>query len=357
MEAFISLFVTLFLISMCSLRQTYGSDFGPVLKLETENSGIFYTNTTSVGDYFTVSMIAENISEDQELYGWEFVLTWNPDVVNCTTETVNTNIWSPFLGPWISQPINDTAGEYHQSVTGKPPSPPFYGTTWLVNLTFQILQAPMEGGSIIAEFTIMKASGYTAYCLLDQNGDEIPHRFVVNGFQFISVIHDIAVLSVVTSKSRCVPVETVGQGYTAEMNITVKNQGNFTETFNVTVYANTTVTNTVANITLTSGDSTIITLTWNTTNLDLGNYTIGANITQVQDETDLIDNTLTYGSILVTIPGDINGDKSINNTDASLLGNVFGSLFGDSAWNGNADINNDECCNAKDAVILGTHWE
>jgi hypothetical protein len=77
----------------------------------------------------------------------------------------------------------------------------------------------------------------------------------------------------------------------------------------------------------------------------------------VQDETDVVDNALTYGSIFVTIPGDINGDKSINNTDASLLGNVFGSFFGDPAWNGNADINNDKCCNAKDAVILGTHWE
>jgi len=51
-------------------------------------------------------------------------------------------------------------------------------------------------------------------------------------------IHDVAILKVTTSKADCPPMPTVGQNYTAEINVTVRNKGGFAEIFNVTLFAN-----------------------------------------------------------------------------------------------------------------------
>jgi PKD repeat protein len=80
---------------------------------------------------------------------------------------------------------------------------------------------------------------------------------------------DIAVEHIAFSKS------VVGQGYTIQINVTVANQGDFIETFNVTLYANTTAIET-REITLTSLNSTTITYTWNTNGFVKGNYTLWA---------------------------------------------------------------------------------
>ena len=124
--------------------------------------------------------------------------------------------------------------------------------------------------------------------------------------------HDIGITNVTPLKT------IVGQGYNMRVNVTVANQGNFTETFNLTLYANTTAIN-QTEITLTSSTSTTITLTWNTTDFAKGNYTVWAYACPVQGETDTADNTFTDGIIYVGIPGDINGDGIVNIFDAVLL--------------------------------------
>jgi len=91
----------------------------------------------------------------------------------------------------------------------------------------------------------------------------------------------------------------VGQGYTMNINVTVANQGDYTEIFNITVYANTTAIATQT-ITLTSGNSTTITFTWNTTGFAKGKYTISAYAWPVPGETDTEDNTLPDGYVFVT---------------------------------------------------------
>jgi len=173
-------------------------------------------------------------------------------------------------------------------------------------------------------------------------------------------VHDVVVTNVSSSKNGCLPMPTVGQGFSASINVTVANQGSYTETFNVTAYANTTAIATFTDITLTSGNSTTLTFTWNTTDFAYGNYSISAFASPVEGETHLTDNTLVDGWVYVSIPGDINGDQYVNAKDAVILGGAFGSTRGDPTYSLNADINSDDWCNAKDAVILGTyfgqHW-
>jgi hypothetical protein len=133
------------------------------------------------------------------------------------------------------------------------------------------------------------------------------------------LIRDIAV----TNATACKHV--VGQEYSACVNVSVENHGELTETFNVTAYANSTMIGTSVNVILTSGNSTTITFVWNTSGFAFGNYTISAYATSVQDETDTSDNTFVDSRVLVSIPGDINGDRKVNLEDIFALAKAFGS--------------------------------
>jgi len=158
-----------------------GSDYLTVLKVQPAEN-IFYTNQTGVGGTFTVSIIAENVSD---LCGWEFILEWNPGVINCTGETINYAFWPYYLGPWLSNPMNNAEGRYHQSLSANYPSEPFDGTAWLVNLTFQIVQAPPEGETVSTDLTISPTLGQS-YCLIDTNTSEIAHTFSHGTYEYIS---------------------------------------------------------------------------------------------------------------------------------------------------------------------------
>jgi parallel beta-helix repeat protein len=166
---------------------------------------------------------------------------------------------------------------------------------------------------------------------------------------FIKESHNTAVLGINPLKS------VIGEGYTLNINVIVTNKGNCIETFNLTLYANTTVIET-KQITLINGASTTLTFTWNTTGFAKGNYTIWAYAWPVQGETETIDNTSTDVIVYVRIPGDLNADTYVNVKDAVILGAAFGSKPGDSNWNPNADINSDNIINVKDAVIQGVHF-
>ena len=122
--------------------------------------------------------------------------------------------------------------------------------------------------------------------------------------------HDIAVLNVTPSKT------VVGQGYTMSINVTVENQGKWPETFNVTSSAFrmmppaiTIATLTVYN--LAPGTWKKLILTWNTSGFAKGNYTISAYALPVPGETDLADNRLTDGWVMVTWQGDLTDENHV----------------------------------------------
>lgn len=163
-------------------------------------------------------------------------------------------------------------------------------------------------------------------------------------------LHDVAITDVTSSKT------IVGQGFEMNVNVTVENQGNFTETFNITGYANTTIIQTQIITNLVSAESRSISFTWNTTGVAFGDYTIRAVADIVSFETETGDNTLSNGVVVVTISGDVNGDKIVNAVDLSELGRSYGSTRGSPNWNPEADINNDFITNAIDLEILGENY-
>jgi hypothetical protein len=147
----------------------------------------------------------------------------------------------------------------------------------------------------------------------------------------------------------------VGQGFTFPVDVTVENQGSDPETFNVTSYANSTALETQT-VTVAGAGSTAVYFICNTTGFAYGNYTVSAYAWPVPDETSTADNNLTGGTVYVGIPGDINGDGTVNILDAIILSNAFLATPGSSNWNSNADINGDGVVNILDSIILGQYF-
>ena len=160
---------------------------------------------------------------------------------------------------------------------------------------------------------------------------------------------DIAITDVTLSKT------IVSQGYTTRINVTSQNQGECEETFNVTLYANTTQIN-QTQITLASGASATITFTWNTTGYAKGNYTVGAHATPLPGETDTYDNTHIDGTILVTIAGDVNGDGIVDIFDLNIAGKAYGSFAGDPRYSPEADINSNGHVDMRDIMVIARNY-
>ncbi|MEM3697926.1 MAG: M14 family zinc carboxypeptidase, partial [Candidatus Bathyarchaeia archaeon] len=153
-----------------------------------------------------------------------------------------------------------------------------------------------------------------------------------------------------TATTDITPLKTiVGQGYTINITVTVANKGEFTETFNVTLYANTTEIET-KEITLESGASKTLTFTWNTTDYAKGNYTISAYAWPVLGETDTVDNTFTDGWVIVSVKGDITGPEGYPDGICDMR-DIYGLVLRymrPDRYDPNWDINDDGVIDMKD---------
>jgi len=106
-------------------------------------------------------------------------------------------------------------------------------------------------------------------------------------------VHDIAIVEIVLAKPK------VTQGYPLSIEVTVENEGDFSETFNVIVYYDNTTIETKVVTSLPSGVETTLTFLWDTTAVALGNYTIRAYAPPVVGETDTVDNHYFDGIVQV----------------------------------------------------------
>jgi outer membrane protein assembly factor BamB len=113
-------------------------------------------------------------------------------------------------------------------------------------------------------------------------------------------VHSVSCIHVVPSYT------VVFRGSRGSINVTVANQGSYTETFTVTVYANTTAIATQT-VTLTIGASTTIAFTWNTTGFAYGNYAISANVALAPSETNNWTGPFTDGTVTVSGPASGSG--------------------------------------------------
>jgi serine protease AprX len=168
-----------------------------------------------------------------------------------------------------------------------------------------------------------------------------------------SQVHDVSVTQIV-------PSERATSG-NIHIYVTVVNQGDNTETFGVTVSANTTQV-AMQEVTMNRGANITITFTWNTTGFAKGNYTISAYAWPVPGETDTSDNTFTDGTVKIGVRGDLNDDNKCNILDLVKEAGKFGAEKGDPhsppypKYDPNYDFNDDNKINILDMVKVAIHF-
>ena len=308
----------------------------------------------------TLSVVASNETEAESL-----VAQLSGTVVSMPDFSISPNLSLSTPQPKEGQTITITANVLNLGYAGMSyvPVDLYVDSTKVESAIISFL--PAFANQTI-DFVWMAARGTHSIVIVVNGAEELPESDYSNNQAQTSITvfaDDVAIANVAAAKN------VVGQGFLFNATVTAANDGDFTETFNVTAYANTT---TIAsqNVTLASGTSTTLTLTWNTTGLAYGNYTISAYAWPAPGEIDTANNNCTGGWVIVSIVGDTTGPKGIPDgkvdmRDIAVVARAFGSdgpnyLYpGSSAssnWNPNADINNDGTVNMRDVALAARHF-
>ena len=280
---------------------------------------------------FEVNITVTNVTD---LYGYEFMLSYDPNILCCISLTIRDPLNETHYIPEFA--VNNTAGLVWVKVAYYSPAMPITtnATETLVTLIFRVK------GIGATPLDLHNTS------LTDVWGRPISHESE-DGF-FVNLIRDLAVINVIPSLS------VAYQGWTVKINVTIKNEGEITETsFDVKAYYD---NNTIGTITVPSlaPDAEItITFNWNTQNATpCNNYTISAEALPLPFELDLSDNYLSDGTVKIKLVGDVNTDRRVDVKDLVLLIKAFASYPSHPRWNPDADLNNDHKIDIKDLVLL-----
>lgn len=258
-----------------------------------------------------------------DLYLWVATIQWDSSVLNLTEYSE---------GPFLAQEGQTTF------MAGKVTPGKIEGLT--CTLQGNVPGVTGNGTLAVLEFN-SSAVGMTSVSisfsdLLDSSGMSIRHGIVDSSVN-VSPIHDVAVSDVTPLKT------VVGVGLSLAINLTVENQGDTGESFNVIVYGNTTAVGTSGNLTLASRNSETVCFIWSTTSFAKGKYSISAYASAVRNETDTNDNTFTDGWIMVAMIGDITGpdgcpDGKCDARDVALIARLFGAKYLDPRYDLNCDL-------------------
>lgn len=134
--------------------------------------------------------------------------------------------------------------------------------------------------------------------LFDSANNLIPFT-MIDGMVYVGTV-DVAIGEIDT------PLD-IPQGSMALINVTAQNRGQPTETFDVTLSADDTVIGTQTVLNLPGGGSQILNFAWDTTPLQMGQYTLTATATEIPGEIDYNDNTLSVNVYVGTIDVAITG--------------------------------------------------
>jgi len=243
-------------------------------------------SVTAPGESFEINVTVSDVSD---LYGWQFNITFNSAILNCTGVEEG-----PFLeqaGTIFPLPptIDNTAGFvfFGESLFPFPPSGA-NGSGILATITFNVTT---EGESNLHFFE-------SKLNTIDHD-ENIPvpiSHTAVDGVFLYPLWRDVAVTNVTA-----LPL-SVTAGDFVSIDVTVKNKGNITETFDVTVLYDSAIIETKTAADLAPDASETLSFSWNTTDVAGGNYTITAEATPLSGETETADNTYSEVVVTVTVP-------------------------------------------------------
>lgn len=242
----------------------------PLAKLSVVPASII-NSTIGVGATFSLNV---NITDAKSVYDWGLRLRWASDTLNVTAITEG-----PFLkgnGAYETSfdPQTDEAtGSLRVNCTLiSEPLGGVNGSGVLVSITFLVEK---KGALIIDVYD----TG-----LFERDGTFIPHVITNDGY-FDNRVRDISITDVSVSSN------TVTVGGSVNIVVTVRNEGDVTESFTVEVFYDTTSIGRKTVTNLASGSSTPQTFEWNTKDVSVGDYTIRAVVSPISGEIDTADNS------------------------------------------------------------------
>jgi parallel beta-helix repeat protein len=146
----------------------------------------------------------------------------------------------------------------------------------------------------------------------------------------------------------------VYQGWTANITVTIWDNGDYPENVNVALYYNVTANQIVGtqDVTMLAGENDTLLFVWNTAGVPCyTNYTLTA-VATIPTGT----NTLSDGNITVRILGDITGTGTVDISDISIAAQAFGSHPGMPNWNPAADVNGDGVVDIMDIALIASNF-
>lgn len=321
-------------------------------------SSIINTGLTPTTN-FTISI--ETDYNGSDIWGWQLTLTYNPLVLE-GYEVVNGNLTISDTAPATFRAgtfdnsagklFNGTGGYFDVNPTATPPTNVTSGPGILANVTFRVVGTGDTPITLGIETKLIGYDGDDFYDIVEAElkPDNIGHGYFRN--TAFDVVHDAAVLVGTGTVNDTKPY----YGRVVFFNVTVKNEGNVSERFDVSIYYRVISLNwRVCNqtVTLASGANQTISFVWSTLDwprqsfklTGTGNLTVVA--TEVWNETDTADNQLVIDEVHIRIEGDITADGTVDSLDLNNLAGTYPDK--PASANPDADLNND-------GIIDSTDW-
>jgi hypothetical protein len=281
----------------------------------------------TTGQAFTVTIAIQDIVT---MAAYEFKVSWDTAFVEYVTHTHTPPSWS-----WIP---SDQLGDGALTLAAVQLAPPYFtGNTSLATIMFTALQS---GDTDIHLSEALVADGYAT---------PIPIITEDAAITILPPEHDIAIANLIPAK------RVIGQGYPANISVTAVNPGDYPETFTVSLYANDTLIDQQTTA-LAADATTTLTFTWTTIDWTKGNYSMWTYAAPVTGETHTDDNTFLDGWIVVTLPGDVDGDGDIDIFDLVKIAQVYGTVQGHMLYTARCDINDDSVINVFDLVLAAANY-
>jgi len=240
-------------------------------------------------ELFNITVVIADVAE---LFFWQFNLTFDPLILEYVRYTEG-----PFLkevaGTWPLEPSNDT-GWVAAGASFLPPLPEegASGSGILAYVTFKV---KVEGKSVLH----LVEPGVQTYLRSWDPGNmvlvDVPFTPKDGFFQY-PLLRDVAVTGVVASSASVLAGESVS------INVTVKNKGNVSETFTVSLSYDSASVGTQDVTDLDPEALETVHFVWDTKNVAPGNYTLTATVNAVSGETNTEDNSYSNIFVQVTAP-------------------------------------------------------
>lgn len=170
--------------------------------------------------------------------------------------------------------------------------------------------------------------------------------------------HDVGIAAVVMSSSVVWTGNSVTINWTTiTINVTAINEGQANETFDVSVYYNSSLLGKQTISNMAPNSTKLLQFSWDTTTVPYAYYNITATASTVVDETHTSDNTLSGGIVTVTHIGDISGpngvpDMKVDIRDLAVVAKAFGSGPGLPGWNPICDIDHNGRVDIRDIALV-----